>query len=72
MENSNADDETYWRGEEFRKGTPLFPRDLYNNFPDLLNDCISLEDSFKPLSLPRFIARTLISSVPFCSFIKES
>ncbi len=43
MENSNADDETYWWGEEFRKGTPLFPRDLYNNLPDLLNDCI-IED----------------------------
>ncbi len=50
MENSNADDETYWWREEFRKGTPLFPRDLYNNLPALLNDCISLEDSFKPLS----------------------
>ena len=30
-------------GEEFRKGTPLFPRSLYNNLPDLLNDCI-IED----------------------------
>ncbi|MEY8687675.1 DUF3987 domain-containing protein [Bacteroides sp. AN502(2024)] len=43
MENSTSDDETYWCGEEFRKETPLFPRDLYNNLPDLLNDCI-IED----------------------------
>lgn len=42
-ENSDADDEAYWLGEEFRKGTPLFPRSLYNNLPDLLNDCI-IED----------------------------
>ena len=42
-ENSDADDEAYWLGEKFRKGTPLFPRSLYNNLPDLLNDCI-IED----------------------------
>ena len=42
-ENSDTDDEAYWLGEEFRKGTPLFPRSLYNNLPDLLNDCI-IED----------------------------
>ena len=42
-ENSDTDDEAYWLGEEFRKGTPLFPRSLYYNLPDLLNDCI-IED----------------------------
>ena len=42
-ENSDADDEAYWLGEEFRKGTRLFPRCLYNNLPDLLIDCI-IED----------------------------
>ena len=45
-ENSDTDDEAYWLGEEFRKGTPLFPRSLYNNLPDLLNDCI-IEDGSK-------------------------
>ena len=43
LENSDSTEEAYWLGEEFRKGTPLFPRDLYNNLPDLLNDCI-IED----------------------------
>ena len=44
LENSDSTEEAYWLGEEFRKGTPLFPRDLYNNLPDLLNDCI-IEDA---------------------------
>lgn len=42
-ENSDSIEEAYWLGEEFRKRTPLFPRDLYNNLPDLLSDCI-IED----------------------------
>ena len=44
LENSDSTEEAYWLGEEFRKETPLFPRDLYNNLPDLLNDCI-IEDA---------------------------
>ena len=40
FENSDADDEAYWTGEEFRKKTPTLPREVYNNLPDLLNDCI--------------------------------
>ena len=41
---NTSTEEAYWLGEEFRKETPLFPRDLYNNLPDLLNDCI-IEDA---------------------------
>ena len=43
IENSDDDAEAYWSGEEFRKETPLFPRDLYDNLPSLLEDCL-LED----------------------------
>ncbi len=31
-------------GRRIPKRTPLFPRSLYNNLPDLLNDCI-IEDA---------------------------
>lgn len=33
LENSDSTEEAYWLGEEIRKETPLFPRDLYNNLP---------------------------------------
>lgn len=36
-------DEAYWQGEEFRRNTPLFPPFLYENIPELLDECI-LED----------------------------
>lgn len=37
--------EVYWQGEEFRKKTPSFPKKLYDNLPNLLNDCILEEAS---------------------------
>lgn len=41
----NADDtsEAYWIGEEFRKITPVFDRELYRNLPNLIDECI-IED----------------------------
>lgn len=44
LENDNDADEIYWQGEEFRKQTPCFPRYLYDNLPELLNECILEEE----------------------------
>lgn len=44
-ESSDDADESFWQGEEFRKKTPVFPQTLYNNLPDLLNECIIEEGS---------------------------
>ncbi len=42
-ENTDEADDAYWAGEEFRKTTPLFPRKVYENLPELLDACI-IED----------------------------
>lgn len=33
-------EEDYWQGEEYRKKTPYLPKDLFNNLPNLLKDCL--------------------------------
>lgn len=35
-----AEDETYWQGEEFRRQTPFFSDQLYENIPSFLRECI--------------------------------
>lgn len=42
-ENTDDTNEAYWAGEEFRKSTPVFDRELYKNLPDLIDECI-IED----------------------------
>lgn len=44
LDNSDDANETYLAGEEFRKSTPLFPAEVYENLCELLNDCI-IEDA---------------------------
>lgn len=33
-------EDAYWQGEEFRKKTPYLPNDLFENLPNLLEDCL--------------------------------
>ncbi|MDD3040110.1 DUF3987 domain-containing protein [Bacteroides sp.] len=46
-------DDAYWEGEEFRKKTPHFEEYVYENLPNLLNECIleDVEDREKDISL---------------------
>lgn len=63
LENSDSTEEAYWLGEEFRKETPLFPRDLYNNLPDLLNDCIIEDASDREQDISLLSDLTALSAV---------
>lgn len=63
FENPDEANEAYWLGEELRKGTPSFPRSLYNNLPDLLNDCIIEEASDREQDISLLSDLTALSAV---------
>lgn len=56
-------DEAYWEGEELRKNTVCFPDELYDNLPDLLNDCIINEDSIRKRDISLLSVLTALSAV---------
>lgn len=62
LENAGEADDAYWAGEEFRKSTPSFPREVYKNLPDLLDVCIMEDESEREQDISLLAALTTLSA----------
>lgn len=62
FENADEADDAYWAGEEFRKTTPTFPREVYKNLPELLDACIIEDESDREQDISLLAVLTTLSA----------
>ena len=60
--NEEADD-SYWQGEELRKNTVVFPDELFENLPALMDDCIIEDEDIRERDISFLSIVTALSSV---------
>lgn len=60
--NEEADD-SYWQGEELRKNTVVFPDELFENLPALMDDCIIEDEDIRERDISFLSIITALSSV---------
>ena len=63
FENANEPEETYWQGEEFRKKTPCFPKEVFKNLPNLLDECLFEDTDEREQDISLLSALTALSAV---------
>ena len=68
FENEKDEEEAYWKGEEFRKRTPIFPDNLYNNLPSLLDKCILEDLTPREKDVALLASITALSAALPCTF----